>query len=288
MGLTLLIDADVYAYRAAASAEEVTNWGDETDDGCQWAVTADEPKARQTFRDELAHLMDHLQGTAYILALSDSSANWRKDVLPTYKGNRTAARKPIILPHVRQWVRDEFGDAVWERPKLEGDDLLGILSGLRDRIVGDRVMVTIDKDLSTIPGSHYRPHREVLGIFDVDVATADRFHLMQGIAGDPTDGYSGCPGWGMKTAEEWLDDPYELVPEKFTQHKGKYAGIERTRWVKRPTTDLWAGILSLYAKEGLTEEDALQQFRVARILRTTDYDFQKKEPILWRPSTTFK
>jgi hypothetical protein len=45
----------------------------------------------------------------------------------------------------------------------------------------------------------------------------------------------------------------------------------------------WELIVEAYAKKDLTEADALQQARVARILRFDDYDFNKKKPILWTP-----
>jgi hypothetical protein len=278
---TLIVDGDIYAFQGAAGAEEVTNWGTDDDDGCKWMVTADETTARRYVDNAFEELMENLGGTDMIIALSDGE-NWRKSVLPTYKHNRSTARRPIILPQVRQYIREKY--AAWQRPTLEGDDLLGILSGLHSRFPGEKIMVTLDKDMSTLPGLHYRPHRSVLGVFEVSLADANRFHLMQGLAGDATDGYSGCPGWGMKTAEEFLMEPYKLVPEEFTTTRGKNAGVVQTRWVKQDCPNLWECILSLYAKEGVTPEDALVQFQVARILRTTDYDFNKKEPILWQPS----
>jgi DNA polymerase-1 len=36
-------------------------------------------------------------------------------------------------------------------------------------------------------------------------------------------------------------------------------------------------------KHGLSEEYMLRQARLARILRASDYDFKRKEPILWLP-----
>lgn len=279
---TLIVDGDIYAFQGAAGAEEATNWGTDDDDGCIWRVVADESVAKQYIDTSFEELMDTLGATDLVVTLSDT-VNWRKTVLPTYKGNRADVRKPIILPQMRQYLRDRY-DA-WQRPTLEGDDLLGILSGLHQRFPGEKIMVTKDKDMSTLPGLHFRPHQSVLGVFEVTTEQADLFHLKQGIAGDPTDGYKGCPGWGMQTAEEFLEAPYKLVPETFTTTRGKYAGVERTRWVKQECDDLWECILSLYAKEGLTEEDAIVQFQVARILRTTDYDFQKKEPILWTPAS---
>lgn len=282
----LIVDGDIYAFQGAAGAEEVVNWGTDDDDGCKWMVTADEAVARQYVDRAFEQLMDDLDGTNLVITLSDAE-NWRKDVLPTYKHNRSTARRPIILPQVRAYVREKF--SAWQRPKLEGDDLLGILSGLHSKFPGEKVMVTLDKDMSTLPGLHYRPHRSVLGIFEVSPFDANMFHLRQGIAGDPTDGYSGCPGWGMQTAEEFLKEPYALREETFTVQRGKNAGVEKTRFVKDFLPDdytdrqLWEAILTLYAREGVSEADALVQFQVARILRTTDYDFQKKEPILWTP-----
>lgn len=280
MSRTLIIDGDIYAFQGAFGAEETTNWGSDDDDGCIWRVVADERDARRYIDKAFDELRDTLDADKLVVTLTDTH-NWRKDVLPTYKGNRSAGRRPIILPQMREYLREKY-DA-WQRPSLEGDDLLGILSGFHDRIPGDKIMVTKDKDMSTLPGYHFRVHQDVLGVFEVTREEADTFHLIQGLAGDPTDGYSGCPGWGMETARAFFEDPYKLVPEPFTTSRGKYAGVERVRWVKAPCDNLWEAIVSLYAKAEVSEEDALVQFQVARILRTTDYNFKAKEPILWTP-----
>lgn len=279
---TLIVDGDIYAFQGAAGAEEAINWGTEDDDGCIWRVTADESVAKKYIDSAFEELMDTLGATDLVVCITDP-VNWRKSVLPSYKGNRTDTRKPIILPQMRQYMREKY-DA-WQRPGLEGDDLLGILSGLHGRFPGEKIMVTKDKDMSTLPGLHFRPHQSVLGVFEVSLEEANMFHLTQGIAGDPTDGYKGCPGWGMQTAREFLENPYKLVPETYSTTRGKYAGVERTRWVKQECDDLWECIASLYAKEDVSEADAIAQFQVARILRTSDYDFQKKEPILWTPTS---
>ena len=41
--------------------------------------------------------------------------------------------------------------------------------------------------------------------------------------------------------------------------------------------------LNTNEKQGLTEEDALLQARVARILRDGEYDYNKEEVVLWKP-----
>ena len=48
--------------------------------------------------------------------------------------------------------------------------------------------------------------------------------------------------------------------------------------------ELWAAVVATYEKAKLSEGDALTQARVARILRASDYDFKRKEPILWQPN----
>ena len=45
--------------------------------------------------------------------------------------------------------------------------------------------------------------------------------------------------------------------------------------------NLWNVVKTCFKEQGLTEDDALIQARLARILRNTDYDFKKKQPILW-------
>ena len=52
------------------------------------------------------------------------------------------------------------------------------------------------------------------------------------------------------------------------------------------TIILWKGVVETYFTKGLTEGDALIQARLARILRHEDYDYKKKEPILWTPRTS--
>ena len=83
---------------------------------------------------------------------------------------------------------------------------------------------------------------------------ADYFHLYQTLVGDTTDGYPGLKGIGDKRATALLE---------------KEAS--------------WETVVKAYEKAGETEEDALVQARLARILRASDYNFETREPILWSP-----
>ena len=87
-----------------------------------------------------------------------------------------------------------------------------------------------------------------------------KWHLTQSCSGDQTDGYAGCPGIGVKRATTLFEN------------KG-YS---------------WKTVVEMYKEKDLTEEDALLNARLARILTVNDYDFTNKKPIPWTPSADYK
>jgi DNA polymerase-1 len=114
----------------------------------------------------------------------------------------------------------------------------------------------MDKDLLTIPGRMFHLNQKLEGKWvESNEKDGNRQFLLQSLMGDATDGYGGCPGIGPKTAEKLLD---------------KHGAV-------------WATVEQAYIKAGLTKEDAVMNARMARILRATDWDFEKEEPILWTP-----
>jgi DNA polymerase-1 len=143
---------------------------------------------------------------------------------------------------------------------LEADDVMGILA-TTDRFIGESVVVTLDKDLRTVPGVHFNPLKDTKPLRVTD-AQADYWWLTQALTGDTTDFYKGIPGCGPKKAEKILGP---LHP-------------------KASPAILWPKVLAAYHAASLTESDALQQARVARILRRCDYDKSTKEVLLWHPT----
>lgn len=250
--ITALIDADILAYQAAASCEQPIKWDDDL-----WTLHAFEEEAEAHFDGMLNGIMEKTKANDYVLAFSDKE-NWRKKILPTYKSNRSDVRKPLLLNHIRQYAKDNYSCFI--RPTLEGDDVLGILATSNKPIKGDKIVCSIDKDFKTIPGKHYNFKSDQF--FEITEDQADYWHMMQTLTGDSTDGYSGCPGCGPKTAEKILTP---LV-----------------------STEYWAAVCKAYEAAGLSSEEALVQARVARICRASDYDFKKKQVKLWSPVETTK
>lgn len=210
-----------------------------------WSLWSDAKEAKQLILQYLDHLVEATAADDFVFTFSDKD-NFRKAIYPDYKSNRKGKRKPTCYKGVKTWLESEYESI--EMPGLEGDDVMGILatSGKYE----ETVIVSEDKDMKTIPGLLWRAAE----MEDISEEYADYYHLYQTLVGDPTDGYKGCKGVGDKRATDIL--------------------------TKDPT---WEAVVKAYEKAGQTEEEALVQARLARILRASDYNTNTKEPILWTP-----
>lgn len=272
----LLVDGDIIAYRSSATAEKPTNWG-----GGLWTLHAEEDEALSVFERYHEDLMEKLEADHAIYCLTDSETNFRKHILPTYKSHRKDTRKPMLLPFMREYLMVNYDTFL--RPRLEGDDVMGILATHAHLIEADeKIIVSLDKDMKTVPGWVYNDAKDEEPQW-VTQEEADYWHLYQTLTGDQADGYTGCPGVGPAAAEKILANPQRLVPQEKTITRGKNKGEVRVEWVEDGPCTPWEAVVCHYHKAGLDETQALTQARVARILRASDYDFKNKEPILWTP-----
>lgn len=246
-----LVDADLLCYTAAVKAQESHDLG--FDDGPM--VQTDQDTALEHIADSLGAWTLDADLNDVQLCWSDPlrKSNWRLAVLPTYKHGRSG-EKPLLY-----WWLTAVLNARLEShylPGLEGDDVMGILATGPFAKRNDTVILSIDKDMRTVPGELYDWHREFHGV--IEPAAAAYAHMTQALTGDPTDGYTGLPGCGPKRAAIVLDG---------------LAGY----------SELWPAVVAEYERKGLTEADALVQARVARILHRCDWDAKARKPILWTP-----
>jgi DNA polymerase-1 len=248
-----LIDADILAYQIASACQKAVEWQPDL-----WCVWGDLREAKPAIDERLSSLMSLLKADHMILALTDSAENWRKQVLPTYKSNRKKVVKPFLLKPLREYLTETYD--TFQRPTLEGDDVLGILSTSEVIVSGEKVVVSLDKDLKTIPGLLYNDGKRKR--YNISTEEADYWHMYQTLIGDTTDGYKGCPGIGPVAAKRLLDP------------------IKEGGW---STAVAWEKIVETYKKKGLGIQEALRQAQVARICRTSEYDFKKKKVIPWTP-----
>ena len=245
MQTTLLDDGDILAFKAAAAYQDEHDFGDD-----EPLISADLGAAQEYIVEELNRLQYQLDADRVIVCLSDDENNWRKNVLPTYKGNRKTTVRPQLLYPLKAWMKETFECRY--KPWLEADDVMGILATHPTLLPGEKIIVSEDKDMLTIPGSLYNDRKDVFA--QVSVEDADAFHLYQTLIGDTTDHYKGCPGVGHVWATEEL---LECVS--------------------------WGTVVSVYVAKGLTEADALVQAQVARICRYTEFDFKEQEVKPWTP-----
>ena len=260
MPRTVIIDGDVVVYKVAEAVADSYEISTTEDDdfiyrNIGWA-------SKEAAIDCLEKMIDKIckdcKADSVCIALSDMKSNFRKTINPNYKGNRKTI-KPILYEFLRNYM-NETGYKVYERPNLEADDVIGILATSEKIIKGDKVVWSLDKDFKTIPCKFHRA--AITGKDKSEVITpqmADWWFMYQTLIGDKVDGYDGCKGIGDKTARKILGEIGE-----------------------QPLYVMWQSVIDTYKSKGYTEEDALRNARMARILRVEDYDFKKKEVILWR------
>lgn len=271
MNRIALIDADIVAFQAAAKNQQTFDFGDDDP-----IVHLDMEGAQEAFTDYVDHLVNQSFADEYLLCFSDDFQNWRKSVLPTYKSNRTGERPELLYP-IKDWAFKTFKSI--RKPTLEADDVMGILAtDPSDK--RERVIISLDKDMRTIPGLFLRPRGDY-EIEEISPEQADRYHLMQTLTGDVVDGYTGCPGIGKTKAAYYLEG--RLRPVAYYQEitRGPRKGEQVLKWRDEPADDPWDTVVRLYEKHGYTEKDALVQARVARILRFDEY--VNGRPKLWSP-----
>lgn len=286
---TLLVDGDTFIFTAASANEFECQW-----ETWLWTLHADFNAAVRQLDDTLNAIASDVQADRVIVALTDD-ANWRKSIMPSYKHNRVAKRKPVIYKALREYIAETR--EVFQKPTLEGDDVLGILATHPKFVPGEKIIVSLDKDMKTIPGDLLN-YGQVLKarkddpslsyvecIQTITEADADRWHLIQTLSGDVTDGYPGCPGVGAVNAAKLLDEGRVLEPVEKTISRGPRKGEVETSWEPGREGTPWEIVVSAFKRAGLNEAVALQNAQVARICRKSEYDFQQGAVKPWLPPT---
>lgn len=194
------------------------------------------------------------------ITLSDSRANnLRRDYWPSYKGHRDnieVDEGQVARLEESKYVMESDFDVRFV-PRIEADDLMGVAAS-----AGKAVAVTLDKDLVSCPGWHYRPEFSHWGkqnehgmrqqvikpalLQRVSQQEADHMFYSQWLMGDMTDNYPGLKGVGEKTAAKILA---KHAPENWE-----------------------VAVAAEYEKRGYDWDYCLSMARCARILRLEDWE----------------
>ena len=237
----LLIDSDFLAYKAAQACEIGIDFGEDV-----IIAQSQFSEVLRVFHNELNKVTKAMMDDDFILYFS-STENFRKKIYPDYKGHRMK-RKPLGYKRLVNYCRKNHNFKLIEG--LEADDTIGIEA--TRHADPSNIIVSPDKDLKQIPSVLWNLTDDVV---EITKEEGDRWHLVQSLSGDPTDGYSGCPGIGVKRATELLDK----------------------------NENQWEAVCKAYRDRGLSDDDALLNARLAKILRNENYDHDRNQPILWNP-----
>lgn len=206
----LLIDGDLVAYRAAASAEQDSN-----------------EIAFQRMEQLLDTILEDTQAAEFKLFLSGPT-NFRYRIYPEYKANRLNDPKPRHLGDCKRYLQSNYFTVTSEN--CEADDVMGIAQSAQ-KSVDETCIVSLDKDLLQVPGLHYSWYIEggpadkrwvrEARMQEISVQEGARNFYTQMLVGDPSDNIKGVPGIGKVKAAKMLagdispEDMFHIVREAY-------------------------------------------------------------------------
>jgi len=242
--MKLLIDADFIVYKACAAAETEIDWGEDV-----ILVTSKFSEAHQLVTRELKKILNYFGGFKDMILFFSDSTNFRKKIQSDYKGHRNR-KKPCGYKRIINKLKEDF--EVITMDSLEADDSMGIYATMHP----GNTIVSPDKDMRQIPGQLYDLKDTTL----ISQEAGEKWHLIQTLAGDQTDGYGGAPGIGVAKAQMLF----------------KKKGYS------------WKTVKEAFEEKDIDEKIALVNARLARILTSDDYDFTNRKPKLWTPSADYR
>ena len=195
---------------------------------------------------KIKSIMEKSGGDDWVGGLTDSASNFRiplATILP-YKGNRAGTEKPHSYQMLRDYLMDVYPDRVVMVEGMETDDWLAINQ------TDNTIICSLDKDLLTVPGSHYNwTHDEITVVSEVE---ALRFFYNQLLTGDKsTDNILGLFGVGKKSSHckavnesDTEEEMFNIVHKQYVNRFGSYADqfmleTGRLLYMLRTEDDMW-------------------------------------------------
>lgn len=203
-------------------------------------------------------IIDKFPGSEYKLYLTDGPSNFRLELYPEYKANRTAG-KPKLYHSIRDYLQEKWGAVVVEG--MEADDAIAMALHMDS----EAICVSSDKDLLTVAGKHYNPRKPEDGLFEQPPIEAARSFYKQLLMGDLVD---NIPGVGAISKELW--EKYELPKRKGVGAKSADAILAdaETEW------EMFERVRECYSDD----ERMLLHGRLLHMTREVD---EEGNPVLW-------
>ena len=216
--MRLLIDGDIVAYRAAASAQDKS-----------------EGIARSRTDETMEQLVNAHHATSVMPYIS-GDRNFRYVIYPAYKANRTQER-PRWLEDCKEHLVVKWGAEVTDG--YEADDALAMDATASEEPV---MICSIDKDLKQIPGSHWNWVKQELTVIEPNEGLYNFYwHCL---VGDSADNIKGCTKVGPvkataklrmgSTPEEW----FEITRRAYNNDEAFLLNGQLI-WLWRHEGDIW-------------------------------------------------
>ena len=193
---TCLIDGDILCYRVGFSSRDIPL-----------------SIALSRLNKTIENILKACNTQDYKIYLtSQDHSNFRFEIDPTYKANRSSEKPPYYI-NLREYMTEMHGAEM--AFGMEADDLMGINQN------ADTIICTIDKDLKQIPGRHYNFVKDYH--YSVTPSEGLYWFYTQILTGDNADNVKGLAGVGPKRAELILG----ICPDKFNIRRNSFGYLQR-------------------------------------------------------------
>lgn len=248
-----LIDADTVAYTACLNVEVAGDiLGEEFHTAEEWQAIMNDPQydaeeellyetcpiqALAKAEEKLNRILEKTGCCGIELHFSGGRENFRYDVSPVYKANRTG-RTPAGLSQLKKDLCKKYDGVI--HTKYEADDAVVYLM---DKTPENYILCAIDKDvLNSIEGRNFNYYESALykiemKWMDIDRHTALTWRYLQTLMGDKTDNIIGLKGIGPAKAAKILQGCFS--------HK-----------------EMWQVVLDAYKSKGRTKDEALMNLNL--------------------------
>ena len=218
--MKIIFDADSLIYASCFKRKQDR---ESIDDVFETDVNVAFGKFEDSF-DKLISFLEELVDIDEIIVCNGSKNNFRKDISPTYKLNRTQKR-PEILPLLHDMVKftydSVYGDGV------ETDDVVATLwaEEVLNNGVDSVIIMSIDKDYKQFPCWFYDYNYKKRELVKISREEALNNFYSQMIVGDTADNINYCKGYGKSYAKKLFQEAnseYSLVIRTYRLYKEIY------------------------------------------------------------------
>ncbi len=197
-----LVDSDIFAYQCGFASQSTVD-GVITAEPVINALAMTKRALTAIFEELHGWLGQSGESLGAIELYLTGTGNFREQVatIRGYKANRAGKPKPVHYQAIRDYMTAHWGARVVDG--MEADDALAI-EACKEGYDADRVcVVSVDKDLKTVPGLLYNASKREAHLITEQEAMVSFYRQM--VEGDSSDNILGIFRCGKKAAAE-LDD----------------------------------------------------------------------------------